>query len=494
MRALAPADVAVGRGGDVERHDLVAGRASVVGDHAVVVVQHLVHLVNHPVRRERGVVVREIGLPLGEPCVFGFLDADAHAGAAALFADQTLDGIDQRRQRELGVADQADVRGGVLVDLVVGDHRVDEELAAREALSVGRGGERCADREQHVAIVQPLARRTGGGASAGADRKRMAFVEGGLAGHRRVHGRVEQLGQDAQFVGGIGGHHAGAGPDQRFLGVHQVFGGIGYGPGGGCVERRLRRSVGAFGALGHGRHAHVRRHFHQHRPRPPGAQGMEGAPHHMAGLVRAGDDLDSLQHRLPGSCRDGVRTHEEHVQRIAARQRQNRHVVRIGLGQTADRVLRAGLGLHRHHAEALAIRHSGEAVCGHHRAALVPKGHRADALLRHGFDEGIGRIAGHPAHPFLLEDAGDVIDAVHGEAPWVRGGDGSGEFTPVCWRRRRGENPPAVTATADPPRRLRPTARRARHRCRLRCETTVRRRRPARDAPGPAVRPPPASP
>ena len=45
----------------------------------------------------------------------------------------------------------------------------------------------------------------------------MAFVEGGLAGHRGVHGRIEQLRQHAQFIRGVGGHDAGTGPDELRL-------------------------------------------------------------------------------------------------------------------------------------------------------------------------------------------------------------------------------------------------------------------------------------
>ena len=70
---------------------------------------------------------------------------------------------------------------------------------------------------------------------------------------------------------------------------------------------------------------------------------MERPAHDVAGLVGAGDDFGALEYAFPGAGRKEVGTHEQHVEGIAARQRENRHIVGIGLGEAADGVLGAGL-------------------------------------------------------------------------------------------------------------------------------------------------------
>ena len=277
----------------------------------------------------------------------------------------------------------------------------------------------------------------------------MALVEGGFAGHRGVHRHVQQLRQGAKLGRGAGGHYPGTGPDERRLGIHQLLRGLPHGAAGRRVQG-WRWGYKRGRAIRDGRHAHVRRHLHQHWPRPPGTQRVERPPHDVASLIGPGDHLRPLEHRRPGSGGHRVGAHEEHVQRIAAGQRQNGHVVRIRLRQPAHGVLRPRLGLHRHDAEALAIREPRVAVCRHHRAALVPKRDRPNPLLRHRLDQRIGGIAGHPLSALLLENLGDVLDAVH-------------QWLPLRLRQRRdhgsessGQGAGRLSATPAVPPRSRP--------------------------------------
>ena len=62
----------------------------------------------------------------------------------------------------------------------------------------------------------------------------------------------------------------------------------------------------------------------------------------------------------------------------------------VRLGQATHRILGASLGLHRDDAETLAVGQPRVAVGRHHRAALMTKGHRADALLGNRLDERVG--------------------------------------------------------------------------------------------------------
>ena len=88
---------------------------------------------------------------------------------------------------------------------------------------------------------------------------------------------------------------------------------------------------------------HVDRHLHDHRARSPGSQSMERAPHDVTRLLRFADELAPLDDGFPASHSTKVGSNMHRLQRITARQYQDRYVVSVGLGEAADRVLCTGL-------------------------------------------------------------------------------------------------------------------------------------------------------
>ena len=63
----------------------------------------------------------------------------------------------QRRERQLGIADQRDFARHRLVDVERVERRVDHPLARRNGEPERGGGEAAADPEQHGALVEPFA-------------------------------------------------------------------------------------------------------------------------------------------------------------------------------------------------------------------------------------------------------------------------------------------------------------------------------------------------
>ena len=159
-----------------------------------------------------------------------------------------------------------------------------------------------------------------------ADRERMAFVEGRLAGQARVDRYLQPLRQRAQLRHGASGQDPGSGPDERILRPEQG------------VDRRaqiaLRRPMQCRRGRAvvpeffrHRLRAHVVRHLHHHRTRTPVAQRMEGTTHLRPDLIDVRHHFGRLQHRAPGAGGREIRTHIVPVERVALGQNQDRNVV-----------------------------------------------------------------------------------------------------------------------------------------------------------------------
>ena len=93
LRGVAPAEVAAGGGGFVERHNLVAGVAGVVGYDAVGLVQPIVQFPDHAVGADGYVVGGEAGQPLGQPFLLdaGDFGGDGVIAAASVVAEDAFD-------------------------------------------------------------------------------------------------------------------------------------------------------------------------------------------------------------------------------------------------------------------------------------------------------------------------------------------------------------------------------------------------------------------
>ena len=210
----------------------------------------------------------------------------------------------QRGQRQPGIPDHRDLRR-----VVDPDHRrVDVDV--HDAHPVGRGmppalgGDRpgaAADEHDHVRFVD---QRTGfGGAAVAADhaeRQRMILGDAALAADGGGDGRLEQLGQLAQFPLGTGHHRATAADEQRALG------------GQDRLRRRLdrrrlgRRAPGGIGAeRGIGVHRSlvdrvlldVERQPEMHGAGPAGGHVAERRAHGDRDLFGAVDHLIPLGQR-----------------------------------------------------------------------------------------------------------------------------------------------------------------------------------------------------
>jgi len=116
-----------------------------------------------------------------------------------------------------GIADQADLAGDVLVEVIGVERSVDDLLPRRHLHAEIRLRERTADAEDQVGIVEEMPHRLGDRQAARPQRQRMILGEGGLAAEAGRHRRGEQFGQRLQLRPGPRPMHAGAGIDHRPL-------------------------------------------------------------------------------------------------------------------------------------------------------------------------------------------------------------------------------------------------------------------------------------
>ena len=102
-----------------------------MGDDGVGDVDGVLQVPQHAVGAERRVVVGELRHPLLQPArrAFALISAATAAASRRGLADGLADCLDQRRERQLGVADEAVAGWHVLVDVGRIERRVDDGLA-----------------------------------------------------------------------------------------------------------------------------------------------------------------------------------------------------------------------------------------------------------------------------------------------------------------------------------------------------------------------------
>ena len=320
---------------------------------------------------------------------------------------------------------------------------MDDGFTNRDFLPVRRARQTTAQGQQQVAIGQPGMGRRRGRATAGAKRQGVAFVDRRFAGHGREHRRGDQFGQLDQGRAGARRQHAGAGPQQRFARAQKRFGrrrdGLGGGPlqgqAGGLIGRRLGRHLLS---------ADIGGQFDDHRARRAIAQRVEGPAHdrrHVLGTVNGLNLFDPAAIFLR---RAEIRAYRDLVEGGPTDEQQDRHIVGIGLGQTAHDVFGAGLALHRGDPETLAPAKAAIAVGGHHGAALMAKGDRSYAQVGGGVNQRIAGKTGEPINAFLPQNRGDGLNAVHRAPPPVV----DYQFAPAAGARQAPRSGPSMIRRA----------------------------------------------
>ena len=324
LGGLAPADIGVRRRRLPERRELVARAAGIVGDDGVGLVDRVLQVPQHAVGVERRLVVGELGHPLLEPLVGHRLDlGHDRCSITLLSANQLAALVDHGAERQLGIADQTVLGAHILVEMVGVQRRVDHRLALGHRDAEVRLGERAADAEQHVAIVEEVAHLLRIGATARAQRQRMGLVEAALALQRRADGNRQKLGQLLQLVIGFSPMYAMTGIDDRALGCDQHLGGFLHRRGIGAVFGRDDRLVGQ--RIGRVLDIGLGRELDDHRRAAAVAQQAEGPAHDVLDLLARGDRLGVLGDMRHGQRRIEVGRHVRDAPGIARRDDQQRH-------------------------------------------------------------------------------------------------------------------------------------------------------------------------
>ena len=137
----------------------------------------------HPVGIDGCLVVGALGLPFGEPLGLERGDALLHAAGAVvgLAVVALRHRLGERRERELGIANEGVLHLHVLVEIHRIEGGVDDGLAAGHGHAEAGEREAAADAEDHVGIGEEGLHRARVGASAGAQGERMGLVECALA-------------------------------------------------------------------------------------------------------------------------------------------------------------------------------------------------------------------------------------------------------------------------------------------------------------------------
>jgi len=186
---LAPADIAARPGRPVERVQLLARAAGIVGDDGFGGIDHPHELRDHPVGVDRPFVGAQLALPAAEPCLALARDLLGHAVRAGLAAEPVTHRLDQLAEHELGVAEDAEIGGKGLVQVARVVGRVDDLLTRRDDWGGDAvAGKAAADAEQQIGFVQDVPPGPGKGAAAGPERQHVILREGAFAvegGHHR---------------------------------------------------------------------------------------------------------------------------------------------------------------------------------------------------------------------------------------------------------------------------------------------------------------------
>ena len=270
-----------------------------------------------------------------------------------------------------------------------------------------------ADAEDQVGLgVQEMRAMAGEAVAAGTERQRVVLGEGALAVHRRHHRALQQLRQPHQFVARLGVEHTLAGEDHRARRVQQQTRGF-------VHVVRCRRTAGRADRSVIQRLAadvevqHIARQFHHHRSRPPVLQLTERTAHRGRHLFGHQNLLGLLGDRGIGAACMKHRKHLRLLARVAERQEQYRHRIRIRGGNSGEGVLRARSVLHGEHAGRFAIGDAGIPV-GHIDAhALLAADDRTQPAGHRGLDHRRGWEAEQRGHALALEDLHDGIGCAH---------------------------------------------------------------------------------
>ena len=416
LGGLAPTDVAQ-RGGRVpERRHLVARAAGVVRGDGVVdadrLVNRRVQVAQHAVGIERRLVAVGLVRPVGAPFAVDSRDFGGDGvGASARAGDQLLDLGDDRLQHQRGIAHDALGDFDRVVEVLRVERGVDVVGLLGHRQAEAGLGERAADAEDDVGVLQELVDGLGEGAAAGAERERVRFGEGALALQRGGDGRFEQLGQLAQLIPGAGVVDALPGVDHRALGIDQRL-------------RRLAR-VGRVGPEAHRRGRavvnrlldvlapHVARHFEHDRALAPVARVSERPPHRVGQILGDGQLLRPLAHVLEVDQPAEVGRDVGLRAGVAAGDRDQRRGLAPGLRQPAERVLRAGAVLGQIDADLVAGVHPREGVGHVDRGALLAHDDGADVGFGGGLEDRIDRVADDEFDALALDHLGDCVGDFH---------------------------------------------------------------------------------
>ena len=184
-----------------------------MGEHGVGVVDVRIDFADHPVGVDRRLVGVEQRCPLGEPLGLGAAISDAvrvssarPSSPSSAFASSIM-----ASRVSLASAHESEVHGVVLVDVLGGHRRMDQELAARN----GRPNPVRVKPEPIASTTSAapshLNTRLGCGAVGGPKRQRVIVGEGALALHRRDDGNLGQFREGLEFVASVGVEDALAG-------------------------------------------------------------------------------------------------------------------------------------------------------------------------------------------------------------------------------------------------------------------------------------------
>src|SRR5438067_1579921 len=155
---LAPAEIGERRLADPEGRDLVAWATGVVGDDRVLDVDRVQQIPDNAVGGDRRAVGGQPMLPLAEPLfsVTGDLARDGGGAVARLALEPILDLLEQRVERQAGIADRRQIDGDILVDRIGIQGRVRDLLPLRHRRAKARAGEAVANAEDEIGVLQEM--------------------------------------------------------------------------------------------------------------------------------------------------------------------------------------------------------------------------------------------------------------------------------------------------------------------------------------------------
>ncbi len=420
LGGLPPADVRQRLGRLPERREEIPGVARVVGDDRLGGVDHLGHLVDHAVGVDRRLVGGELRTPLVEPLFTNFLDLAGHVVEPAAIAVQSVvDGVDQRLEREAGVADQRVLGVDVLVDIGGIERRVDDRLVLGlgEGEPVGGVGEATADPEDDVGLAHEVGELAGLALARGAQRERVVLGERALAVEAGRHRRLEALRELLEGVPALRVVDALAREDHGTFGLEEHVGDLLDALGVGA--RAVRRG-GLVVELALEVHPeHVLGDLDQRRLWAAVSRRAERAAHRFPDGLGVGELLTGLGDVLVVDQRVELGLDVGLRLVVARRDRDHRRRLAVGLGDPTERVLGAGTVLAGEPRDLVARGQPADRVGHVGGGSLLAGDDRPDPRLlgRARVEQRVAREAEQVLYPFLLQRVRDGVVDVHGRYP-----------------------------------------------------------------------------